>query len=134
MESRIVELRQRGRRTVDRSVRLALIGAGVAAGTLIAVGVSLAVYRMSRPPTFGERFERVLPRRFQHLRGGAQALELWARKRVPPMRLYMGDRQPGEEREAPRWERIGVRFAQAFGTAAASLLVRRVVGRLTPGR
>ena len=134
MESRIVELRQRSRRTVKRTARVAAVGAGVAAGVLVAAGIALVAYRMSRPPTLGERFERVLPGRFSRLRAVRQAAELWTRRGVPPLRLYIGDRQVGEEPPSTRWEKIGLRFAQTFATAAASALVSRLTSRVLPRR
>ncbi len=43
------------------------------------------------------------------------------------MRLYIGDRQVGEERPATQWERIAIRAAQAAGTAAAGALASRLL-------
>lgn len=134
MESRIVELRQRSRRTVRRTARLAALGAGVAAGLAVAAGVVLVAYRMRRPPTFGERLGRVLPSRLTGLGAVPQAARLWANRRVPPVRLYVGDRQVGEAPTPTRWEKIGLRFAQTFATAAASALVSRLTARLLPRR
>ncbi|MGH7777223.1 MAG: hypothetical protein ACREPI_08615 [Candidatus Dormibacterales bacterium] len=134
MESRIVELRQRSRQTVRRTARLAALGAGVAAALAVAAGVVFVTYRMRRPPTFAERLGRVLPSRFSRLSAVAQAARLWAGRRVPPVRLYVGDRQVGEAAPTTRWEKIGLRFAQTFATAAASALVSRLTARLLPRR
>ena len=50
---------------------------------------------------------------------------------VPPMRLYIGDRQIGEERPTSPWEKIAVRAAQAAGTAAASAIASRLLAGVT---
>lgn len=134
MESRILELRERGRRTVNRTRRLAVIGAGVAAGALLAVGIGVAVYRMTRPPTVEERLLRVLPGRLQGLRGLGRLARVRLQEGLPPMRLYVGDRQVGEEPPSTRWEKIGIRFAQTFASAAAGAFVNRFMQRLSPRR
>lgn len=135
MESKIVELRERSRRQVRQASRTALIalGAGAALGVVI-VG-TLAVYRLTRPASAGERMRRLLPSGLagfpidaRHARRkAAQRL----RRRLPPMRLYVGERQVGEQAPPSHWERIAVRAAQAAGTAAASALASRLLSGLT---
>lgn len=128
MESRIVELRDRSRRQVRRASRAMLVAAVAAAAIGAgAIGVFVA-YRMTRPATFSERMARLVPPGiFQRLRHLRESLELGLRRQVPPLRLYVGDRQVGEERPAARWERIVIRAAQAAGTAAASAVVSRLI-------
>jgi hypothetical protein len=135
MESKIVELRERSERQMRRVKRTAVIvvGAGAAVG-VVAVGAFL-VYRLTRPATTEERVRRVLPRSLVGLPRSLRYARLAAGRRVregiPPMRLYIGDRQVGEERPVTRWETIAVRAAQAAGTAAAGALASRLVAGLT---
>jgi len=134
LEAKIVELRDRGRRRVRTASRLALValGAGAAVGVAV-VGIFL-VRRLTRPPTRAERLRRLLPRGLAGL-----PLDLrHARRRalgrlqrdVPPVRMYVGDRQVGEEPRVTQWERLVVRAAQAAGTAAAGALASRLAAAL----
>ena len=138
MESKVVELRERGRRQVRRASRTALIavGAGAAVGVIV-VGVFVA-YRLTRPASPQERVRRLLPPGLAALgrsaRGGRRSLELGLRRRVPSMRLYVGDRQVGEEPPTTHWERIAVRAAQAAGTAAAGAITSRLLSSLASRR
>jgi hypothetical protein len=120
MELKIVELRDRSERQLRRVKRTALIvvGAGAALG-VVAVS-AFVIYRLTRPPTTRERVRRLVPRRLAAMPGRM-------RDRVPPMRLYVGDRQVGEEPQTTPWERIAVRAAQSAGTAAAAAIASRVV-------
>jgi len=131
MESKIVELRERSRRQVRLAQRTALIAAGAGAAIGVAVVGAIVVYRLTRPTTPRERLGRLLP-------GGLAGLPIDARHarrraaqrlggRLPSMRLYIGDRQVGEERPATQWERIAIRAAQAAGTAAAGALASRLL-------
>jgi hypothetical protein len=126
MESKIVELRERGERQVRRATRTALIVAGAGAALGVAVVGAFVVYRLTRPVTARERVRRLAPSGLR--RGGGLGQRL--RDRVPPVRLYVGDRQVGEEAPTTRWERIAVRAAQAAGTAAAGALATRLVAGL----
>lgn len=132
MESKIVELRERSQKTVDRSKRLLVLalGAGAAIGT--AAGIGYLVYRMTRPPTVEERIGRVLPgdllKLIRHYRDRA---ELRIRHGLPAMRLYVGDRQVGEEAPETTVQKIVVLAARTAGTAAATALASRVMGRIT---
>lgn len=138
MESRIVELRNRGRRQVRRASRAALIAVGVGAAVGVVVVGVLVVRRFSRPPTTSERVRRLVPPALhgvpRGLRQARRSLELGLRRQVPSMRLYVGDRQVGEGPPTTPWERIAVRAAQAAGTAAAGALASRVLAGLTTGR
>jgi hypothetical protein len=138
MESRIVELRQRGRRQVRRYTRAALIAVAVGAAVgVTAVGV-YAVYRYTRPATKGERIRRLVPAalldRLSDLSRLRESWELGLRRQIPSMRLYIGERQVGEQPPQARTERIAIQAAQALGTAAgtalASNLARRVFERV----
>lgn len=135
MESKIVELRERTQTQVRRVSRtLVMVGAVGAAVGVAAVG-GLLIYRLTRPPTTRERVERVVPSGFlQDLRRLRQTLELGLRRQVPSMRLYIGERQIGEEKPASRWERIAVNAARAAATAAASAAVARLLDRVRAGR
>jgi hypothetical protein len=135
MESKIVELRERSRRQVRLASRTAVVAVGVGAAVGVAVIGALVVYRLTRSPTRGERFRRLapaglagLPLDVRHV--GRRAARRLGR-RVPSLRLYIGDRQVGEERPASRWEQIVIRAAQAAGTAAASTLASRLMAGLT---
>jgi hypothetical protein len=135
MESKIVELRERSRRQVRRLSRTVIIAAGVGAAVgVTAVGV-LIVYRLTRPPTTRERLQRVVPPGLmKDLKRVRQTLELGVRRQVPSMRLYVGDRQVGEEPSASQWQKIAVNAARAAGTAAASAVVARLVDQVRSGR
>jgi len=128
MESRVVELRELGRQRVRTARRLALIALGVGAA---AVGV-FVVWRLTRPPTARERLQRLLPAgTLKDLRRMRETLELRGRRRVPPMRLYVGDRRVGEEPDrSGRWERVAVAAARAAGRAAAGAALSRVLSGL----
>jgi hypothetical protein len=42
------------------------------------------------------------------------------------MRLYIGERQVGEEPRRPVWEQTAVRIAKTLGTAAGTAIATRV--------
>jgi hypothetical protein len=135
MESKIIELRERSRTQVRRLSRTLVIAVGVGAAVGVAVVGALIVYRVTRPPTTRERVERVIPRGvMKDLRRARQTLELGLRRQVPSMRLYVGDKQIGEEKPASQWERIAVNVGRAAATAAASAIVARLVDQLKPGK
>lgn len=120
MESKIVELRERGERRVRRARRAAVIVAGAGAALGVAAVSAFVIYRLTRPASARERARRLVPRRVSGL--GSRL-----RRGVPSMRLYVGDRQVGEEPPTSKWEVIAVRAAQAAGTAAASAIAARVM-------
>jgi hypothetical protein len=134
MESKIVELRERSRVQVRRISRTAMIAAGVGAAVGVTLVGALLVYRLTRPPTRKERVQRVVPpglwKDLQRIR---QTLELGIRRQVPPMRLYIGEKQVGEEKPSSQWEKIALNAARAAGTAAASAAVARAFDRIKPG-
>jgi hypothetical protein len=135
MESKIIELRERSRTQVRRLSRTLVIAVGVGAAVGVAVVGALIVYRVTRPPTARERVERVIPRGvMKDLRRARQTLELGLRRQVPPMRLYVGDKQLGEEKPSSQWERIAVNVARTAATAAASAVVARLVDQIKPGK
>ena len=135
MESKIIELRERSRTQVRRLSRTLVIAVGVGAAVGVAVIGALIVYRVTRPPTARERVERVIPRGvMKDLRRARQTLELGLRRQVPPMRLYVGDKQLGEEKPSSQWERIAVNVARTAATAAASAVVARLVDQIKPGK
>ncbi|MGH7922268.1 MAG: hypothetical protein ACREQM_20370 [Candidatus Dormibacteraceae bacterium] len=124
MESSIVVLRDRGKRQLRRVEKMALIavGAGAAVGVIV-VGVVL-IRRLRRPPTRRERIERLIPLGWwDRLRSGYA-------KQVPPMRLYVGDRQVGEEARRPMWEASAARIARTVGTAAGTAIAGQVVSQV----
>ena len=134
MESKIVELRERSRMQVRRLSRTAIVALGVGAAVGVTVVGALLVYRLTRPPTRRERLERVVPAGLlKDVRRLRQTLELGLRRQVPPMRLYVGDRQLGEEKPSTAWEKIAVQVGRAAGTAAASAAVARLLDRLRSG-
>jgi hypothetical protein len=131
MESKIIELRERSRATLRRGRRALLIAAGVGAGLGAAAVTAYAIYRWNRRPTVTERLERTLPGGWwNYLRNAREKFELGWRRTVPPMRLYVGDRQVGEEPPTTAWEKVAVKAAQAAATAAASAVVARAVSQL----
>jgi hypothetical protein len=128
MESKIVELRERSERRIRRVKRTALIVGGAGAAVGVALVGAFVIYRLTRPVTVQERARRLVPRGMtRSLRKAGKN----ARGRIPPMRLYIGDRQIGEERPVTRWETIAVRAAQAAGTAAAGAIASRVMAGMT---
>lgn len=134
MESKIVELRERSERRLQRARRTALIVAGAGAVIGVAVVSAFVVYRLTRPTTKREHARRLLPagmaRMPRNLRQARLAAGERLREGLPPVRLYIGDRRVGEERPVTRWEQIAVRAAQAAGTAAAGAIASRVMAGL----
>ena len=131
MESKIIELRERSRVTIQRSRRALLIAAGIGAGVGAAAVTAFAIYRWNRRPTLNERLERTLPDGWWNwMRNARDKMELGWRRSLPPMRLYVGDQQLGEQPPASQWEKIAIKAAQAAGTAAAAAIVTRVVQQL----
>ena len=130
MEDRILVLRQRSEVAVRRSKRALLIAAGVGAAVAVAVIGGIVAHRMTRPTTTRERIQRVIPpnwwQRAKHLR---ESWELGVRKQVPPLRLYVGDKQIGEEPPANTTQKIVIRLAQAAGTAIGGAVVQRLMSR-----
>jgi hypothetical protein len=130
MESRIVELRERGRRQARLAKRTALIAAGVGAA---AIGI-FVVYRLTRPASRAERMRRLLPAGLAglpiDLRQAGRRAGQRLRRGLPPVRLYIGERQVGEAPSRSRWEGIVIRAAQAGGTALAGALVSRLTAVL----
>jgi hypothetical protein len=130
MESKIVELRERTRDTVRRGRRAVLIAAGVGAAVGAAAVVAIVVYRASRPVTPSERVRRALPDGWwDWIRNGRDKVELTLRRGVPPVRLFVGDQQVGDQPASSSMEKIAIRAAQAAGTAAAAALVSRLVSQ-----
>jgi len=130
IEDNIVTLRQRSEVAVERGKRALLIAAGIGASAAVAVIGAIVVYRMTRPVTVRERVERVIPatwwERARHLR---ESWELGIRKQVPPLRLYVGDRQVGEELPTNTTQKIVLRIAQAAGMAIGGAMVNRLMSR-----
>ena len=135
MESKIIELRERSRVTIQRGRRTLLIAAGVGAGVGAAAVTAFVIYRWNRRPTINERLERTLPDGWWNwMRNARDFVELGWRRTLPPVRLYVGDQQVGEQPPASQWEKIAIKAAQAAGTAAAAAVVTRVVQQLQGGR
>jgi hypothetical protein len=120
MESKIVELRERSERRLRVAKRTALIVAGAGAALGVAAVGAFVIYRLTRPTTASERARRLVPR-------GLLGMRKRVGDRVPPLRLYVGNRQVGEEPRTTPWERIAVRAAQAAGTAAAGAIATRLM-------
>ncbi len=135
MESKIVELRTRSRAQLRRVSRMAIYAVAVGAAIGVAAVGILVVYRVTRPQTLGERFQRVLPPGLgSNVKHARRSLELGLRKQVPNLRLYVGDRQVGEEPRASMVQRIVMKAAQAAGTAAAAATVSRLMAGVRGGR
>jgi hypothetical protein len=135
MESRVVELRQRGERQVRRYSRAALVALAVGAAVGVAAVGGYAVYRYTRPASRRERLGRLMPARVDRglLRLGRlrEKWELGLRRQIPSMRLYVGDRQIGEDPPTPRVQQIAVSVAGTLGTAAGTALASTLVKRLS---
>jgi len=128
MESKIVELRERTRDTMRRGRRMAIMAAGVGAALGAAAVTAIVIYRMSRPVTRSERVRLALPEGWWNwIRRAREKGELALRRGIPPVRLYVGDRQVGEQPASSSMEKIVIRAAQAAGTAAAAAIVSRAV-------
>ncbi|MFZ0216132.1 MAG: hypothetical protein WAM30_09360 [Candidatus Dormiibacterota bacterium] len=125
MESSIVVLRDRGQRQLKRATRIAVIALAIGAAVGVAAVGAYVVYRVTRAPTRRERIERIVPL------GWWDRLRSGVREQVPPMRLYVGDRQVGEDPPRPRFEKMAVRVAQTVGTAAGTALAAQLAQRLT---
>lgn len=119
MESSIVVLRDRGKHELKRIEKMALIAAGVGAAVGVVVVGLVIVTRLRRPPTRRERIERLIPL------GWWDRLRAGYAKQVPPMRLYIGDRQVGEEPRRAAWESSALRVAKTVGAAAGTAIVSR---------
>ena len=130
MEARIVTLRERGEVAVQRSKKALLIAAGVGAAVgVAAVGIYVA-WRMTRPVTTRERIQRVIPATWwERVLGLRKTVELGIRRQVPPVRMYVGDRQLGEEPPSNTAQKVAIRLAQAAGTAIGGAIVQRVMSR-----
>jgi hypothetical protein len=130
IEDKIVTLRERGEVAVQRSKRALLIAAGVGAAAAVVVVGAIVVYRMTRPVSTRERIQRVIPaiwwERVKHLR---DSWDLGIRKQVPPMRVFVGDKQVGEEPPSNTAQKIGLTLARAAGTAIGGAIVERVISR-----
>jgi hypothetical protein len=128
IESTIVQLRERGRQTVRRGALVALVALSIGA----ALGAGFVAYRVLRPPTMRERVRRVIPLDLDWV--GELRRRLDMSRRLPPIRLYVGDRAVGESPPETTVERLVIRAAQAAGTAAAAAIVSRMVARVRRGR
>lgn len=130
IEDRIITLRERSEVVVNRSRRALLVAAGVGAAVAVGVVGAIVVYRLTRPVSRRERLQRVIPPtwwdRVRHL---GHSWELGVRRQVPPMRLYVGDKQVGEEPPSSGFQKIGLRVAQAAGTAIGGAIVQRLMSR-----
>ena len=128
MEPKIDELKERGQRQVRRAVMV--VAGGAAVGVLLLGG--LVIYRLTRPASARERLRRLVPPGLELGRARRSARRL--RKRVPSVRLSVGDRRVGTEQAKPRWERVVVAAAGAAGTAAARALAPRLLAALAGTR
>jgi hypothetical protein len=130
IEDKIVTLRERGEVAVQRSTRALLIAAGICAAAAVAVVGAVVVYRMTRPVTARERVERVIRSVWwERLKNFRDSWELGVRKQVPPLRVFVGDKQVGEEPPSNTTQKILLRLAQAAGTAIGGAIVQRVMSR-----
>jgi hypothetical protein len=128
IEATIVQLRERSRNAVRRGAVFALAALAVGA----AVGAGFVAWRLTRPPTMRERVNRIIPVDLNWIEEIRRRVDL--SRRLPPIRLYVGDRAVGESPPETTVERLVIRAAQAAGTAAAAALVSRLVSRMRSGR
>ena len=104
----------------DEEALAVLLGlvAGRRAGLTTAAGTA--------SETAAAKIRRVLPEPWwEWIRNGRDKVELTLRRGIPPMRLYVGDQQVGEQPPSSSMEKIIIRAAQAAGTAAAAAIVSR---------
>lgn len=138
IESRVVELRQRGQKRIRQTRRIALIGLGVVGGVAVVAVGGYALYRYTRPPSRRERIERLLPagalRRLVDLERLRRRVELAMRRELPALRLYVGDQQVGEKPPKTKVEVIAVRAARTLGTAAGAALAGNLARAVTKRR
>lgn len=131
MEEKILVLRERGEVAVDRSRRALIAGAIIGGAAIAAIAVGIIAWRVTRPPTRRERLERLMPRRWLVRLGQLrESWELGIRRQVPPVRVFVGERQLGEEPPGTQWQRIGMRFAQAAGGAVGAAAVSYIMARI----
>ncbi len=127
MESRVVELRERGRRSLGTARRAAVIGLGVGAAVgLIAVGV-LVTYRLTRPPTREERLRRLLPRRSVPVISRVMGERP---RRLPAVRLSVGEGREPTPTRVGLIERLAVQMARTAASAAAGAFAARLLSGL----
>lgn len=130
MEEKILTLRERSQVAVQRGKRALLIAAGVGAAMAIGVVAAVVIYRVTRPTTVRERLERVFPSSWwEQVKHARESVELGVRKSVPSMRLYVGDKQVGEEPPSDTMQKVALRVAQAAGTAIGGAIVERILSR-----
>jgi len=131
MEEKILVLRERGEVAVDRSRKALIVGAIVGGAAIAAIAVGIVAWRISRPPTKRERFERLLPKKWLIRLGQLrESWELGVRRQVPPVRVFVGERQLGEEPPSTQWQKIGMRFAQTAGSAVGAAAVSYILARI----
>jgi hypothetical protein len=131
MEEKILELRERSEVAVRRGKRALLIAAGVGAAVAVGIVAAVVIYRVSRPTTVRERLGRVIPFGWwEQVKHARESVEARVRSRVPPMRLYVGDKQIGEEPPSNTMQKVAFRLAQAAGTAIGGAIVQRMLSRL----
>jgi hypothetical protein len=134
IEGKILTLRERGEVAVERSKRALLIAAAVGAAAAVTVVGAIVIYRMTRPTSARERLQRIIPpvwwERAKNLR---HTWELGVRRQMPPLRVYVGDKQIGEEPAANTTQKILLRLAQAAGTAIGGAIVHRAMQRFERG-
>jgi hypothetical protein len=130
MEEKILELRERSEIAVRRGKRALLIAAGVGAAVAVGIGVAVVIYRVTRPATTGERLRRVVPFDWwDRVMDTIRTAELGIRRRVPPVRLYVGDQEIGEQPPSNTAQKVALRLAQAAGTAIGGAIVQRMLSR-----
>jgi hypothetical protein len=135
LESRVVELRELGRQRAVLARRVAVVAAGV--GTVVGVVVVsvLVARRLRRPPTRRERLARLVPPgTFRDLLRARDILELRGRRRMPTVRLFVGDRRlVGEPEDEGGWERVAASAGRAAGRAAGTAAANRLLRAVLPG-
>ena len=131
MEDKIIELRERGEVAVDRSRKALIAGAIIGGAAIAALAIGIVAWRVARPPSRRERFERLVPKQWLIRLGRLrESWELGVRRQVPPVRLFVGERQLGEEPPSTQWQKIGMRFAQTAGSAVGAAAVSYILARI----
>ena len=131
MEEKILVLRERGEVAVDRSRKALMVGAIIGGAAIATIAVGIVVWRLTRPPSSRERFERLVPKKWLIRLGQLrESWELGVRRQVPPIRVFVGDRQVGEEPPSTQWQKIGMRFAQTAGGAVGAAAVSSIMARI----
>lgn len=125
MESRIVELRRRGQEAARATGKVLVVALAAGAVVGAVVGGVVVYRRYRRPATAPGRMARVL--HLDDFREKAADMADEVRGRFRPAVELSSSR--AIDTSAPRWHKIGLRFAEAAGSAAGAAVVSQLMAR-----